>query len=161
MLCWTNLQTAALKWHWCHVRYLKNSCSVTKFLSVIELSGGTAQDSVYLILLISFYCIVYLLINVQCISVAINGATVMTGVRSCVTTRFSQNNPYIIDTLYTTWKTWKQWVVMGIGYIFKIDNGYTNIDQWSIIGDNYLLNVFTDNNFHRCNTWHQIDYSRQ
>ena len=35
---------------------------------------------------------------------------------------------------------------MGIGHNFKIDNHYTNIDRWSIIGDNYLLNVFTDYN---------------
>ena len=33
---------------------------------------------------------------------------------------------------------------MGIGYIFKIDDRYTNIDWWSIIGDNNLLNVFTE-----------------
>ena len=33
---------------------------------------------------------------------------------------------------------------MGIGHIFEIDDHYTNIDQWLIIGDNYLLNVFTD-----------------
>jgi hypothetical protein len=33
---------------------------------------------------------------------------------------------------------------MGIGHIFKIDDRYTNIDRWSIIGDNDLLNVFTD-----------------
>jgi prolyl-tRNA synthetase len=33
---------------------------------------------------------------------------------------------------------------MGIGHIFKIDDRYTNIDRWSIIGDNYLLNVLTD-----------------
>jgi hypothetical protein len=33
---------------------------------------------------------------------------------------------------------------MGIGNIFKIDDRYINIDQWSIIGDNCLLNVFTD-----------------
>ena len=33
---------------------------------------------------------------------------------------------------------------MGIGHIFKIDERYTNIDRWSIIGDNYLLNVLTD-----------------
>jgi hypothetical protein len=32
---------------------------------------------------------------------------------------------------------------MGIGHIFEIDDRYTNIDQWSIIGANYLLNVFT------------------
>jgi hypothetical protein len=36
---------------------------------------------------------------------------------------------------------------MGIGHNFKIDNHYTNIDRWSIIGDNYLLNVFTDYNY--------------
>ena len=33
---------------------------------------------------------------------------------------------------------------MGIGHIFEIDDRYTNIDRWSIIGDNYLLNVFTE-----------------
>jgi hypothetical protein len=32
---------------------------------------------------------------------------------------------------------------MGIGNIFKIDDRYINIDRWSIIGDNCLLNVFT------------------
>ena len=44
VICWRNLQTATLKRHlkW-YVCYLKNSCSVTRFLSVIELSGGTAQ----------------------------------------------------------------------------------------------------------------------
>jgi hypothetical protein len=35
---------------------------------------------------------------------------------------------------------------MGIGNIFKIDDRYINIDRWSIIGDNCLLNVFTDYN---------------
>jgi len=35
---------------------------------------------------------------------------------------------------------------MGIGNIFKIDDHYINIDRWSIIGDNCLLNVFTDYN---------------
>jgi hypothetical protein len=38
-------------------------------------------------------------------------------------------------------------LVMGIGHIFKIDDRYTNIDRWSIISDNYLLNVFTDYNY--------------
>jgi hypothetical protein len=38
-------------------------------------------------------------------------------------------------------------VVMGIGHIFKIDDRYTNIDRWSIISNNYLLNVFTDYNY--------------
>ena len=33
-------------------------------------------------------------------------------------------------------------VVMGIGNIFKIDDRYINIDRWSIIGDNCLLNVY-------------------
>ena len=37
-------------------------------------------------------------------------------------------------------------LVMGIGNIFKIDDRYINIDRWSIIGDNCLLNVFTDYN---------------
>jgi hypothetical protein len=32
-------------------------------------------------------------------------------------------------------------------HIFKIDDRYTNIDRWSIISDNYLLNVFTDYNY--------------
>jgi hypothetical protein len=27
---------------------------------------------------------------------------------------------------------------MGISHIFKIDDRYTSIDKWSIIGDNYL-----------------------
>jgi hypothetical protein len=36
---------------------------------------------------------------------------------------------------------------MGIGHIFKIDDRYTNIDRWSIISDNCLLNVFTDYNY--------------
>jgi hypothetical protein len=36
---------------------------------------------------------------------------------------------------------------MGIGHIFKIDDRYTNIDRWSIISDNYLLNVLTDYNY--------------
>jgi hypothetical protein len=31
---------------------------------------------------------------------------------------------------------------MGIGNIFKIDDRYINIDRWSIIGDNCLLNVY-------------------
>jgi hypothetical protein len=35
-------------------------------------------------------------------------------------------------------------LVMGIGNIYKIDDRYINIDRWSIIGDNCLLNVFTD-----------------
>ena len=38
-------------------------------------------------------------------------------------------------------------IVMGISHNVKIDDRYTNIDQWSIIGDNYLLNVFTDYNY--------------
>ena len=38
-------------------------------------------------------------------------------------------------------------LVMGIGHIFKIDDHYTNIDRWSIIGDKDLLNVFTDYNY--------------
>ena len=38
------------------------------------------------------------------------------------------------------------WVlVMGIGNVFKIDDRYINIDRWSIIVDNYLLNVFNYN----------------
>jgi hypothetical protein len=33
---------------------------------------------------------------------------------------------------------------MGISHIFKIDDRYyTNIHRWSIIDDNYQLNVFT------------------
>ena len=35
-------------------------------------------------------------------------------------------------------------LVMGIGNIFKIDDRYINIDRWSIIGGNCLLNVFTN-----------------
>ena len=38
-------------------------------------------------------------------------------------------------------------VVMGIGYIFKIDDRYTNIDRWSIIDDNNLLNAYTNYNY--------------
>jgi hypothetical protein len=33
---------------------------------------------------------------------------------------------------------------MGIGHIFKIDDRYTHINRWSIIRDNYLLNVYID-----------------
>ena len=33
---------------------------------------------------------------------------------------------------------------MAIIHIFKINDHYTNIDRLSIIGDNYLLNVYTD-----------------
>ena len=33
---------------------------------------------------------------------------------------------------------------MGIGHIMKNDDCHTNIDWWSNIDDNYLLNVFTD-----------------
>jgi len=36
---------------------------------------------------------------------------------------------------------------MGIGHIFKIDDRYSNIDRWSIIGDNYRLSLFTDYNY--------------
>jgi hypothetical protein len=36
---------------------------------------------------------------------------------------------------------------MGIGHIPKIDDRYTNTDRWSIISNNYLLNVFTDYNY--------------
>jgi hypothetical protein len=36
---------------------------------------------------------------------------------------------------------------MGISHNFKIDDRYTNIYWWSIIGVNYLLNVFTDYNY--------------
>jgi hypothetical protein len=36
--------------------------------------------------------------------------------------------------------------IFGLVYIFKIDDRYINIDRWSIIGDNCLLNVFTDYN---------------
>ena len=38
---------------------------------------------------------------------------------------------------------------MKIGHIFKIDDDlhYINIERWSVIGDNYLLNVFTDYNY--------------
>jgi hypothetical protein len=38
-------------------------------------------------------------------------------------------------------------IVTGIGNIFKIDDRYINIDRWSIIGGNCLLNVFTDYNY--------------
>ena len=38
-------------------------------------------------------------------------------------------------------------VVMGIGHIFKIDDHYTNTDQWSIFGEHYPLNVFTNYNY--------------
>jgi hypothetical protein len=38
-------------------------------------------------------------------------------------------------------------LVMGISNIFKIDDRYINIDRWLIIGDNCLLNVFTDYNY--------------
>ena len=41
---------------------------------------------------------------------------------------------------------YKHLLVMGIGYNFENGYRYTNIDRWSIIGDNYLLNVFTDYN---------------
>ena len=36
---------------------------------------------------------------------------------------------------------------MGIGHIPKIDDRYTNTDRWSIISNNYLVNVFTDYNY--------------
>jgi len=36
---------------------------------------------------------------------------------------------------------------MGIGHIFKCDDCYTSINRRSIIGDNYLLSVFTDYNY--------------
>jgi hypothetical protein len=42
---------------------------------------------------------------------------------------------------------YKHLLVMGIGHNFENDDRYTNIDRWSIIGDNYLLNVFTDYNY--------------
>lgn len=42
---------------------------------------------------------------------------------------------------------YKHLLVMGIGYNFENGYRYTNIDRWSIIGDNYLLNVFTDYNY--------------
>ena len=51
-------------------------------------------------------------------------------------------NPLLIDIVIDLYQ-----LVMGIGHIFKIDDRYTNIDQWSIISDNYLLNVFTDYNY--------------
>jgi hypothetical protein len=38
-------------------------------------------------------------------------------------------------------------LVMGICHIFKIDDRYANIDWWSIICDNSLLNVFTEHNY--------------
>ena len=77
---------------------------------------------------------------------------------------YSRNNPvaYVLvqklvmnpncmnytDSIYIVYDSSKfehSWlVVMGIGHIFKIDDRDTNIDQWSIIDDNYLLNVFTD-----------------
>ena len=38
-------------------------------------------------------------------------------------------------------------IVMGICLIFEIDDCYTNIDWWSIICDNSLLNVFTEHNY--------------
>jgi hypothetical protein len=55
---------------------------------------------------------------------------------------------YLYQVLHI-WKTifcFLQILVMRIGNIFKIDDRYINIDRWSIIGDNYLLNVFTDYN---------------
>lgn len=36
---------------------------------------------------------------------------------------------------------------MGIGNIFRINDCYTNIYRWSIMGENYLLNVFNFYNY--------------
>ena len=36
---------------------------------------------------------------------------------------------------------------MGIRHTFEIDDRYNNFDQWLIIGDSYLLNIFTDFNY--------------
>jgi len=38
-------------------------------------------------------------------------------------------------------------LVIGNDHIIKIEDCHTNIDRWSIIGDYYLLNVFTDCNY--------------
>ena len=38
--------------------------------------------------------------------------------------------------------SYDSWLVMEIGHIFKIDDRYTNINRWSIINDNLLLNVY-------------------
>jgi hypothetical protein len=70
-----------------YVCYLKQGKSVTRFLSVVELLGGTAEvifESVKAIFAL------YKVPFDKCISIATDGASVMTGIRSGVTTRFSE-----------------------------------------------------------------------
>ena len=78
-----------------YVCYLKQGKSVTRFLSVVELLGGTAEvifESVKAIFAL------YKVPFDKCISIATDGASVMTGIRSGVTTRFSEQNPFIIKS---------------------------------------------------------------
>ena len=68
----------------------------------------------------------------------------------CDTPRYGHAPTYQISLTYLERRKCygpdKKILVMGIGNIFKIDDRYINIDRWSIIGDNCLLNVFTDYN---------------
>ncbi|XP_071168230.1 zinc finger protein 862-like [Mytilus edulis] len=78
-----------------YVRYIKSNVSVTRFLSVLELSGGTA-DVIFTAVKTLFD--MYDLDFSKCISISTDGASVMTGIRSGVTTKFSEQNPFIIKT---------------------------------------------------------------
>ena len=69
-----------------YVKYIKSNVSVTRFLSVIELSNGTA-DCIFNAVKELFN--MFRLDFSKCISISTDGASVMTGIRSGVTTRFS------------------------------------------------------------------------
>ena len=78
-----------------YVRYIKQHISVTRFLSVVELSGGTAD---YIFEAVKQVFVAYELDFTKCISVSTDGASVMTGIRSRVTTLFKQQNPFIVTS---------------------------------------------------------------
>lgn len=81
-----------------YVSYMKCNENVTKFLSVVEHNGGNAE-CIFKAVQTLFEC--YELNFSLCIFTSNDGASVMTGIRSGVITRFSELNPFIIKTLYS------------------------------------------------------------
>ncbi|CAG2188661.1 unnamed protein product [Mytilus edulis] len=77
------------------IRTLHKIKYVCRFLSVLELSGGTA---VAIFTAVKTLFDIYDLDFSKCISISTDGASVMTGMRSGVTITFSEQNFFIIKT---------------------------------------------------------------
>ena len=77
------------------IRTLHKIKYVCRFLSVLELSGGT---TVAIFTAVKTLFDIYDLDFSKCISISTDGASEMTGMRSCVTIMFSEQNFFIIKT---------------------------------------------------------------